>query len=106
LHYTESRSERPLPFTIQLGNPFPNPSADLSTIQVLLPKADNTYGLLLELIDVNGKSVHTIAQGEFQAGVYAFETHLLKVDPFGANVYFYRLTVDGKSMVKRLLINR
>ncbi|SMG15207.1 Repeat domain-containing protein [Marivirga sericea] len=106
LHYTENRNVKPLPFTIQMGNPYPNPSMGLSTISVLLPKADTSYELLLELFDLNGKKVSTLAQGRFESGSYAFETDFSTLDQSSSAVFFYKLSVNSEIMVKRVILNR
>jgi glycosidase len=86
--------------TLALGPPAPNPSDGPTAIRFTLPAAAD---VTLEIVDVSGRRVRTLACGERAAG-----THALQWDgrnEAGANVaagiYFVTLEADGARETRR-----
>jgi subtilisin-like proprotein convertase family protein len=103
LGYYDLAVEVPLPVQsvdLSLGQNFPNPVANSTTIPFTLTK-DATINL--ELFDLYGRKLSTIAAGSYLKG-----THFVNLDmePFAPGTYFYRLQNGSVSKTKALLLTR
>lgn len=78
-------------------NIFPNPSNDVSTIQ--LQSTELKSNVKVTLTDVLGKDVAILFTGNLPNG----ETNLTIQDNIQSGVYFVRVEADGKSIVKRFV---
>ncbi|HUK64115.1 MAG TPA: FlgD immunoglobulin-like domain containing protein, partial [Dongiaceae bacterium] len=94
-----------LPFTVTLADPEPNPARDRPHIRFALPRATT---MVLEIYDVHGRRVRTLASGNAAAG-----DHTLVWDLRGDNgtlaasgLYFVRLRADGVTRVVRFTVLR
>jgi PKD repeat protein len=80
-------------------NIYPNPVKTSATLNF---KLDGTYAVYIDVLDVMGRVVNKIAEATFTAGEYQFE---LPYDlPNG--LYNVRIFVDGKSISRKVMINR
>ncbi len=109
VHLSKDASVLPIPFTLNMGDPYPNPTNELSTVSVLLPQGKESYEVELTIFDLQGQKVGTIASGSFVPGVYSFTTELSEFDNIKNGVYLYRLSVENSSIkprYKKLVINK
>lgn len=88
-----------------LGNSFPNPFYSLTTIPFEL---DEPGDVSLSVTDISGCMVRSLCSGKWSEG-----THSVTWDGTGNNgnklpagVYFYRLTTEKQTSVKRMVIIR
>jgi hypothetical protein len=83
---------------VRLHPPAPNPFTDRATVRFTLPAAGPAR---LEVFDVFGARVATLADGPMEAGTHAFQ-----VDGrgLGSGVYFCRLTAGPARQVERFLV--
>jgi hypothetical protein len=95
----------PGPIAIQLARAFPNPFLSLTTIGFTLDRAAEAR---IDVFDLAGRHVARLAEGSFPAG-----THTTTWDGYGGNgrrlaagAYMYRLTVDGTSQSKQIILLR
>ena len=86
-----------------LGQNYPNPFHPSTRIAFELPTASHAS---VEIFDVRGGLVRTLADERMSAGLHTVEWNgrddggqLL-----GSGVYFYRLTADGRSQAKKMVI--
>lgn len=78
----------------------PNPFSGVTTIEYSMTKPGNAS---LEVLNVAGKKVFSVAP-EFQnAGTHKFE---VAANNLSNGIYFYTLTVDGKSITKKMVVNK
>ena len=84
----------------RLDAPFPNPSSGPSTVAFALPAAGDAR---LEVFDVLGRRVATLADGPLAAGA-----HRATFDPAGlpSGVYVVRLAAAGRTATARLTVTR
>lgn len=78
-------------------NIFPNPSNDISTIQLQSSELKNN--VKVTLTDILGKDVAILFTGNLPNG----ETNLTIQNNIQAGVYFVRVEAEGKSIVKRFV---
>ena len=90
----------PLPSFFSLGQNFPNPFNPSTTIRYELPAEGNVR---LDVYDLLGKLVTTLANGREGAGV-----HSVIFDGSGlpSGVYFARLSAGGKDAVRQMSLIR
>jgi flagellar hook assembly protein FlgD len=83
----------------------PNPTAETATIRVGLPRAARVK---IEIYDVRGALVSTIADGSFAPGEHSFPWSVVAGGAGGAGsgVYFARVTVDGAEQVRKITVVR
>jgi len=88
------------PFTI---SNYPNPFNPETTIAFTLPKD----GLVtIDVYNIKGQKVKSIVAGNFNAGNHqvAWNGDNDNHQKVGSGVYFYRMTTDGYSSVKKMLL--
>ncbi|MCP4231878.1 MAG: T9SS type A sorting domain-containing protein [bacterium] len=93
---TSVDGEDPLaPTSFSLGSAYPNPATEFATISFALPEACD---VTLDLYDVKGRKISTLARGDYQPGVYK-----LAVGGLSSGLYLYTLNAgefaDSKKMV-------
>ncbi len=83
---------------VRLHPPAPNPFTDRATVRFTLPAAGPAR---LEVFDVFGARVATLADGPMEAG-----THSFTVDGrgLGSGMYFCRLTAGPATQIERFLV--
>ena len=92
--------ENSLPKRFKLHQNYPNPFNPTTIITYELATSSN---ISLEVFDVLGRKVATLASGEQPAGL---QTYTFNGARYGltSGVYFYRLTANGFSETKKLLL--
>jgi hypothetical protein len=90
---------------LQLMPCRPNPSSGAVNISYVLPKSGQVS---LNVYDICGRKVNTLAQGQKQGGTYNItwrgdDSQGRKVS---AGVYIYRLNYEGTSLTRRLVLVR
>jgi FlgD Ig-like domain len=94
------------PAITQLYTPFPNPLHGSTTVRFDLARATS---IRLEVFDLTGRRVHTIAEGGYPAGGYrlAWDGRDDNGAPVGSGLYYLRLSGDGIGrMTARLAVLR
>ncbi len=89
-----------LPSMLTLRQNYPNPFNPVTTIEFALPAP---LSLRLQIVNLLGEVVSTVAEGEFQPGLHRASwdgTHN------AGGVYFYRLRAGGMEMTRKLLLLR
>jgi len=91
--------------TVFLGNNYPNPFTLQTTIPVTITKQNKVS---LEVFDIRGLKIKTIALQVYQSGSYDFYWDGTDDDRNRvlSGVYFYRLTTDNKVQTKRMILIR
>ena len=88
------------PSKIILGKPYPNPFTSRSAISFTLPENQaGAYNVSLDVYDMLGRKVATVAMGEFASGFYTREW-IPEPRDVNTSLFLYRLTVsDNKSTI-------
>ena len=88
----------PLPATFALEQNYPNPFNPTTTIRFTLQR---TQRVVLQVFDVSGREVATLAEGTLSAG-----THAVRFEgaDLPAGTYFYRLTVGAATEVRKAVL--
>jgi flagellar hook capping protein FlgD len=83
-----------LPTATQLYPPFPNPVVDGTTVRFDL---DRQSTLRLEVFDLTGRRLTTLAEGVFPAGRYDYpwDGRSAGGATLGSGLYFVRLSIEG-----------
>jgi hypothetical protein len=94
---------RSLPFELEQN--YPNPFNPLTMIGFYLPEDCN---VTLDVYDVAGRKIAVLLDGMKAAGSHAihWEGRNATGDPVSSGVYFYRLTADGESVTKKMILLR
>ncbi|MCP4229713.1 MAG: T9SS type A sorting domain-containing protein [bacterium] len=79
-----------------LASAVPNPSNGNAVISYVIPK---TTDARLELFDIKGRKIATLAEGEHQPGEYS-----VSVKGLSSGIYLYRLTADEFSDAKKMVV--
>ncbi|MCB0284978.1 MAG: T9SS type A sorting domain-containing protein, partial [Calditrichaeota bacterium] len=89
-----------LPVNFKLYQNYPNPFNPVTKIRYSLSKAGHVS---LKAFDISGKEVITLVSGRQDAGEkeVTFEGTGLS-----SGIYFYRLTVDDRSVVKKMILQK
>lgn len=109
IHYSTNPNYKVVPSKLTLGDAYPNPINSLAYIPVFLPERDQPYDLKLNLFDLQGKLVKTIAAGEFRTGVHVFELDINNDIVLKDGLYFYKVSFDGdhsNDQQKKIFIRR
>ena len=93
-----SIEETPSTFDVSLGQNYPNPFSENTTIPISLPSAANIH---LSIYDLLGRKVATLAEGMRPPGTYRLPWRGAFM-PSG--VYVARLEVEGRRVQTRMLI--
>ncbi len=86
------------PAGLWLGAPRPNPTSGLVAVPFCLPEAGTAS---LEVFDVQGRCVATLARGPLSAGVHV---RLWPANAAAPGIYLVRFQVGGWQAVRRFLI--
>ena len=87
-----------LPLSLELKQNYPNPFNPSTTISYTV---DKTMSLMFEVYNVSGQVVDRIDLGRKNAGVYAFTYY---GNHLASGVYTYRLTGDGVSVARQMML--
>lgn len=96
----------PLPLNMHLSDPYPNPTKNQSTIQLVLPDGKSSYTVRLSIVDLSGKEIAQVAKGIYPAGKHEFTSDLEQFE-LKSGVYFYRLELDDVTstpITKKLIL--
>lgn len=98
--WVASVGDGPATTSLALRTPSPNPARSTSRLAWSQPRAGHAR---LDVFDVNGRHVRTVANGFRHAGAHAESWNLADAQGsrIGAGLYFLRLAVDGESAVTR-----
>jgi phosphatidylserine/phosphatidylglycerophosphate/cardiolipin synthase-like enzyme len=90
------------PIGFNLYQNYPNPFNPVTTIRIEVGKSSHVN---LELFDVLGNKVATLYKGEVKPGllVVDFNSNLIKPQ-LTSGIYFYKLTADGYSGTRKLML--
>ena len=90
---------------LQLLPCHPNPASGTVNIRYILPRSGPVS---LNMYDIRGRRVATLQQGHRQGGAYslAWRCRDTRGKLLPAGVYFYRLTSEGTSLTRRLVLLR
>jgi hypothetical protein len=93
-----SEAQQTIPSSFALEQNYPNPFNPSTTIIYQLAHSGHTS---LKIYDLLGRTVATLSEGEQPAGQYriVFNGHAL-----ASGIYFYRLTANNFSEVKKMLL--
>ncbi len=99
----EDENNLSLPTSFSLGQNYPNPFNPSTRITLSLPKR---IELTLQIFNVLGQNVKTLADGSYSAGTHTFEWD--GKDKFGnhsaTGIYFYRIETSEYNEVKKMLL--
>ena len=87
-----------VPKSYALQQNYPNPFNPTTKIRFELPKSGF---VTMKLYDINGREVATLVNEELSAGVKEYE---FNASSLASGVYFYRLTANGFSDAKKLIL--
>jgi len=79
---------------------YPNPAQNEANVKLNLT---NNSKLTLTLTDILGKSITTVADGQYNAGENVFPMNIANLQ---SGVYLINLTINGESVSKKLIINK
>jgi len=89
--------------TFSLKQNYPNPFNPSTSIRYSLKKSSN---VILKVYDISGKEIATLANGFKNAGEYtvSFPGGNITQGQIPSGVYFYRLSADGFTEVKKMIL--
>jgi hypothetical protein len=87
-----------LPDEFILHQNHPNPFNPSTKISFTIPQKTN---IRLEVFNILGREVATLAEGEFPAGSHEIEW---QADNFPSGIYFYKMTAGKASFTRKMLL--
>ncbi len=87
-----------LPKALDLEQNYPNPFNPITAITFALPARSNVR---LEVFNLLGQKVETLADGDFPAGIHTVSWNANNA-PSG--IYFYRLSTDKTTITRKMLL--
>jgi hypothetical protein len=99
---TAGVGERPVA-DFELAPVQPNPLRGAGRIGFALPSASSVR---LSVVDVQGREVAVLAEGVFEAGRHQVRWEGASAGQVGPGLYFVRLSVAGRSLVRRTVVTR
>ncbi|MCC6864939.1 MAG: choice-of-anchor D domain-containing protein [Ignavibacteria bacterium] len=87
-----------IPEKFALHQNYPNPFNPETNIKFELPRVSNVK---LAVYDILGREVSLLINNKMDAGIY---NATWSAEPFSSGVYFYRLTADGFTDVKKMIV--
>ena len=90
--------EAATPYTFSLGQNYPNPFNASTTIEIELPEATEVR---LEVYNMLGQRVRTLADGRFEAGPHSFR---FDADGLSSGTYLYRITTPNHTTTRRMVL--
>ena len=87
-----------IPSEYRLLDAYPNPFNPVTKISFQLPKSEF---IKLEIFDITGKLIETLLNKSLNSGKYSITWNAANKS---SSVYFYRLTSDGFSETKKLIL--
>ncbi|UCD94532.1 MAG: T9SS type A sorting domain-containing protein [Candidatus Zixiibacteriota bacterium] len=91
------------PMAISVGQNFPNPFNDATTFEITLPR---TVKVSVEIFNLLGQEVCRLFGGELCSGAHRlkWDGRLESRHPAPSGIYFYRVTADGFSDVRKMIL--
>lgn len=83
---------------VGLGQSFPNPTSDITTIPYDLKESAN---VTLEVVDLSGKVILSLVEGRRPAGAHQIQ---IDMEELSAGTYFYTLIADDVKLTKRMMV--
>ena len=71
IYFGENIEKKILPSRVLLSKAYPNPTTNETTISYTLAESSSSYQVKLEVFDIMGKRVATLAHGNFSPGFYS-----------------------------------
>ncbi|MGA7161708.1 MAG: alpha-amylase family glycosyl hydrolase [Bacteroidota bacterium] len=93
-----AQTQLTVPLAFSLSQNFPNPFNPTTTIQYAIPHASK---VTLRVYDILGRIVATLVNEQKNAGTYSAE---FDAKSMSSGVYYYRLTANNSTDVKRMLL--
>ncbi len=93
-------AEEGLSFEFELEQNRPNPFQGRSVVQFSMPASGDVH---LTVIDMLGRTVRTLAEGEFSEGRH---TVAIDASTLPSGTYLYRLTTEHGTAVKQMIVTR
>ena len=87
-----------IPETFSLSQNYPNPFNPSTKIQFNLPESGNVK---LEVFDITGRMVRTLVNSSFNAGTHSVNFNAGNIS---AGVYYYRISYNGLSEVRKMVL--
>lgn len=98
-------TENNLPFNFSLSNNYPNPFNPSTKIEYTLPKSSNVK---IEIYNSLGQLVNVLENSFHNAGRYTLVWE--GINSFGkqvsSGIYFYRMSAEGFTLVKKMILMR
>ncbi len=94
-----------VPQSTRLNQNYPNPFNPETQISYSL---SHTANVQLEIFDMLGRKIYTLQNGLQQAGNYHFQWTGIDQsgNPVSSGTYIYRLSIDGKTLSKKMTLTR
>ncbi|MGB1040236.1 MAG: T9SS type A sorting domain-containing protein [Flavobacteriales bacterium] len=85
---------------VKLFQNYPNPSNGLTRIKYELA---NSAEVSFEIIDVTGKKVMSIIEGNRNSGINTIDVNTSELK---AGIYFYSIVIDGNAITKKMIVTK
>jgi hypothetical protein len=96
IYFGEHLGDKLRPDQIMLGKAFPNPTTGVTAIPFSLPGYTASFRVKLEVYDLLGNKVATLADGDFAPGFYTSDWNT-SLSNTSDGLYIYRMIVADQN---------
>lgn len=104
VYYGPNALSKIKPAKVMLGMAYPNPASNSATIGFSIPETKGRMNVRLEMFDLTGRKVGTLAKGEFEAGFYSAQWTPMEGATEG--MYVYRLFAGDDILGGKLILRK
>ena len=107
VYYGDNARSKMMPAKVMLGAAYPNPTSNTTTVPFSIPEKNgngNKLSVRLEVFDVTGRKVSTLANGEFAPGFYHAQWEAQET--LGNGIYIYRLLAGDEILTGKVLLKK
>lgn len=90
-----------LPTEVALYPAYPNPFNPVTTIRYDVPIRKDNPKVKLQIFDLKGRRINTLAHDRVAPGTYAIQWH---ANQFSSGIYFVRLTIGHVTKTQKILL--
>ncbi len=104
VYYGANALSKIKPAKVMLGLAYPNPTSNNATISFSIPERRGRMNVRLEIFDLTGRKVGTLASGEFEAGFYSAQWQ--PQDAANDGMYVYRLFAGDEVLGGKIILRK
>jgi len=104
VYYGDDVLSKIKPTKVMLGAAYPNPTSAIATVPFSIPERGTSMSVRLEVFDMTGKRIGTLANGSFAPGFYNGQWE--PQEGLSAGLYFFRLVAGDEVFTGKIALKK